>query len=103
MKLKMKLFVVIVAVTVAVIITVSFAIIMFFHGKKMVETCAIYTGDMPGIEDTSPNCKNILVKEISLSACEDGNGKPIFDKTPGLGPFSGDRMPRSKYLGCSYE
>ena len=71
---------------------------------KRVETCATYNGDMPQLEDTSPKCREVSVEIISESRCEQLGGTPVYDKTPGDGPWAVyEKYPDSKYLGCSRE
>jgi hypothetical protein len=67
-----------------------------------VETCAVYTGDLPEIEDTSPKCETVAVVTIPESACEEANGEAVHERTPGLGPIPPDDpfFDRGKYLGC---
>lgn len=70
----------------------------------IVETCATYNGDLPQLEDTDPKCKSVRVKRFPKFICEIIRGEPVYDETPGLGPFMVyDSYDSSKYEGCRDE
>ncbi len=72
--------------------------------SQEVQTCYMYHGDLPWIEDTKPKCHKIRVIKISNNWCKILKGKSVYDKDWGLGPDKGPDAPpypNSKYQGCS--
>ncbi len=69
-----------------------------------VETCYMYHGDLPWIEDTEPECYKVRVTRIPNDWCKLLKRKSVYDKDWGLGPLKGSDAPpypNSRYQGCN--